>query len=63
MALKQLMMKYDPLLNLHCLKLQEFARGSKRRVPSNLSKAIQNEFKFCLDGHVKQKNIADIKKG
>ncbi|KAM3962942.1 zinc finger MYM-type protein 1-like [Aphomia sociella] len=61
LELVQLLAKYDPVLKEHCLKLEEAAGGSKR-VPSYLSKGIQNEFIQCLGDHVRQKIIADIKK-
>lgn len=61
LELVKLLAKYDPVLREHCLKLEETAGGSKR-VPSYLSKGIQNEFIFCLGEHVKKKIIADIKK-
>ena len=61
LELVQLMAKYDPVLKEHCLKLEESAGGSNR-VPSYLSKGIQNEFIFILGEHVKEKMIADIKK-
>lgn len=71
LELVQLLAKYDPVLKEHCLKLEESAGGSKRvslthqrtkRVPSYLSKGIQNEFILCLGEHVRQKIIEDIKK-
>nr|CAI5852783.1 unnamed protein product [Callosobruchus analis] len=56
-----MMAKYDPVLSEHWSKLQKAAGGSQR-VPSYLSKGIQNEFLSILSHHVKQKIIDDIKK-
>ncbi|GBP78859.1 Zinc finger MYM-type protein 1 [Eumeta japonica] len=59
--LMKMMAKCDPVLSEHWSKLQEAAGGLKR-VPSYLSKGIQNEFLSILSHHVKQKTIDDIKK-
>ncbi|KAK5642822.1 hypothetical protein RI129_008989 [Pyrocoelia pectoralis] len=59
--LVKMMAKYDPVLSEHWSKLQEAAGGSQR-VPSYLSKGIQNEFLSILSNHVKQKIIDDIKR-
>ncbi|XP_047027728.1 52 kDa repressor of the inhibitor of the protein kinase-like [Helicoverpa zea] len=59
--LVKVMAKYDPVLSEHWSKLQKAAGGSQR-VPSYLSKGIQNEFLSILSHHVKQKIIDDIKK-
>lgn len=61
LELVRLLSKYDPVLKEHCLKLEATAGGSKR-VPSYLSKGIQNEFIQCLGEHVRRTIIADIKK-
>ena len=61
LELVNLMGKYDPALKELCLKL-EAAVGESKRVPSYLSKSIQNEFIFQLGEHVKKKIVADVKK-
>ncbi|XP_043288811.1 52 kDa repressor of the inhibitor of the protein kinase-like [Venturia canescens] len=61
LELVKLMAKYDPVLKEHWLKLRESAGGVKR-VPSYLSKTIQNEFIALLGDHVKKKIVDDIKK-
>lgn len=45
--LVQQLTKYFPVLKEHCLKHEDTAGGSKR-VPTNLSKVIQNEFFYVL---------------
>lgn len=61
LELIKLMAAYDPVLREHWSKLEKYAGGSER-LPSYLSKGIQNEFICILGDHVLENIISDVKK-
>ncbi|XP_050548310.1 zinc finger MYM-type protein 1-like, partial [Daktulosphaira vitifoliae] len=61
LELIKLMARYDPVLREHWTNLEKSAGGPKR-LPSYLSKGIQNEFINILGDHVLENIIVDVKK-